>query len=111
MEYGLLILGILILLLALGSYWDTTARIGRIERKLNALLAHHGVDPTLGLPLSDRVKQLARDPTRRFKRSKRIAKRRARDWRRPKKRSKRLSTASRPAQNQALYRIDTVPSR
>ena len=66
MEWGLLSVGILILLAALGSYWETTARIGRIERKLNALLRHHGVDPAQKLPLSDRVKQLAGDPSRKI---------------------------------------------
>jgi hypothetical protein len=68
MDDGSLTLCILFLLLLVlgsaGSYWDTTARIGRMERKLNALLRHHGVDPTQGLPLSDRVKQLAGDPSR-----------------------------------------------
>jgi hypothetical protein len=43
-----------------------TARVRRIERKLNALLRHHGVDPTQGLPLSARVKQLADDPSRKI---------------------------------------------
>jgi hypothetical protein len=66
MEWTLLSIGVLILLMALTSYWDTTARIGRIERKLNALLRHHGVDPTQGLPLSDRVKQLASDPSQKI---------------------------------------------
>ncbi len=51
-------------------YWfptgDTTARLRGVERKLNALLRHHGVDPTQGLPLSDRVKQLAADPGRKI---------------------------------------------
>jgi hypothetical protein len=66
MEWGLLFLGIAILFAALASYRDTTARIGRVERKLNALLRHHGVDPTQGSPVSDRVKQLAGDPSRKI---------------------------------------------
>ena len=41
-------------------------QLARVERKLNALLRHHGVDPTQGLPLSDRVKQLAGDPARKI---------------------------------------------
>jgi Ribosomal protein L7/L12 C-terminal domain len=66
MEYGILFLVCTLVLLALTSYWDTTARIGRIERKLNALLRHHGVDPTQGLPLSDQVKEIAGDPSRKI---------------------------------------------
>jgi hypothetical protein len=48
------------------SYASTAARFRGIERKLNALLRHHGVDPTQGLLLSDRVKQLAADPGRKI---------------------------------------------
>jgi hypothetical protein len=66
MEGALLSVAISILVLALYSYWATTARLRGIERKLNALLRHHGVDPTRGLPLSDRVKQLAADPARKI---------------------------------------------
>jgi ribosomal protein L7/L12 len=55
-----------LLLMAVASWLDTKARVGRIERKLNALLRHHGVDPTQGLPLSERVKQLADDPARKI---------------------------------------------
>ncbi len=66
MEYGVLVFACLLVILALLSYSDTKARIGRIERKLNALLRHHGVDPTQGLALSDRVKELAGDPTRKI---------------------------------------------
>jgi hypothetical protein len=67
MEWALL-LGSAIgtLLVVLFSYGNTTARLRGIERKLNALLRHHGVDPTQGLPLSDRVKQLAADPGRKI---------------------------------------------
>ena len=64
MEWGLLAISIGILLVALVSYGNLNARIRGIERKLNALLKHHGVDPTQGLGLSDRVKQLAADPGR-----------------------------------------------
>ena len=60
-------LGIIVLLSCGSSPWllcygNLIARIRGIERKLNALLRHNGVDPTLGLPLSDRVKQIAADP-------------------------------------------------
>jgi len=65
MEWPVLIAwGVMILIIVVCSYWDTARRIGRIERKLNLLLRHSGVDPLQGLPLSDRVKQLARDPAR-----------------------------------------------
>jgi Ribosomal protein L7/L12 C-terminal domain len=62
MEWGLLFLVSLLVLMGFGSYLDKNSRLARIERKLNALLRHHGVDPTQGLPLSDRVKELASDP-------------------------------------------------
>ena len=62
MDWTWVIVGAALLLAAVGSWWTLTDRVGRIERKLNALLRHHGVDPTRGLPLSDRVKQLADDP-------------------------------------------------
>jgi hypothetical protein len=53
-------------LMAMIFYMGTIARLQRIERKLNALLRHQGVDPTQGLPLSDRVKELAGDPSRKI---------------------------------------------
>jgi hypothetical protein len=66
MEWTLLAIGFSILLVVLGIDWKTTDRLRGIERKLNALLRHHGVDPTQRLPLSDRVKQLAADPARKI---------------------------------------------
>ena len=66
MEWVLLAVGLGILLVALVSHGNTTTRLRGIERKLNALLRHHGVDPTQGLVLSDRVKQLAADPARKI---------------------------------------------
>lgn len=55
-----------LLLIALWMIAQTGASAARVERKLNALLRHHGVDPTQGLPLSERVKQLADDPSRKI---------------------------------------------
>ena len=66
MDWTLWAVGAFLILIALASRLDTKARVGRIERKLNALLRHHGVDPTQGLPLSERVKQLAGDPARKI---------------------------------------------
>ena len=66
MDWTLWVGGAALLLMAVASWLDTKARVGRIERKLNALLRHHGVDPTQGLPLSERVKQLADDPARKI---------------------------------------------
>ena len=66
MEYASPVILVLILIGALVSWNNTNSRLQNIERKLNALLRHHGVDPTQGLPLSDRVKQLAADPARKI---------------------------------------------
>lgn len=66
MEWSLLAIAVGILLVVLVSHGNTTARLGGIERKVNALLRHHGVDPTQGFSLSDRVKELAADPGRKI---------------------------------------------
>ena len=66
MEWVLLALAIGVLLVALATYGNTTERLRAIEQKLNALLRHYDVDPRQGLPLSDRVKQLAIDPGRKI---------------------------------------------
>jgi hypothetical protein len=58
MDWGIIV----VLILLANSYLDNT-RIRRIERKLDALLRHHGVDP---FRLSDRVKQLAADSSRKI---------------------------------------------
>jgi ribosomal protein L7/L12 len=67
MEWALLALLLITLLVAVISWVNANARLQNIERKLNALIKHHGVDPTqVRLPLSDRVKQLAADPGRKI---------------------------------------------
>jgi ribosomal protein L7/L12 len=67
METALLDFGVGMLLLGLLVFYvSTIARLRRIERKLNALLRHHGVDPTQDPPLSERVKQLAAEPGRKI---------------------------------------------
>jgi ribosomal protein L7/L12 len=47
------------LVIALGGMWTAVARI---DRKLNLILQHLNVDPSQRLRMSERVKQLARDP-------------------------------------------------
>lgn len=66
MDSSLLTLGIAAAtyLLVLIAYSNQVSRLGTIEKKLNALLAHQGVNPRLQLPLSDRVKELASDLNR-----------------------------------------------
>ncbi len=66
MEPAILVFVVCYSLLVLIWMGSINARLRGIERKLNALLRHHGVDPTQGLPLSDRVKQLAADPGRKI---------------------------------------------
>jgi ribosomal protein L7/L12 len=66
MEIYFYLLGFLWLVSLAASYWDTAARISRIERKLNLLIRHAGIDPLQGLPVSERVKQLAGDPARKI---------------------------------------------
>jgi ribosomal protein L7/L12 len=57
-------LGVLfgIALVVVAAYRESSARSARIERKLNLLLRHGGIDPEQAVPLSDRVKAIANDP-------------------------------------------------
>lgn len=48
------------------GYSDAAIRLVRIERKLNLLIRHNGIDPLQGVPLSERVKQIADDPARKI---------------------------------------------
>lgn len=48
------------------AYLELKSRTERTEHKLDLLLRHCGFDPSKGLPLSDRVKELARDPHRKI---------------------------------------------
>jgi hypothetical protein len=66
MDWALIVLTVIIAFVLMGSYLDTKARIARIEHKLNLLLQHSGIDVLKGLPLSDRVKEIARDPARKI---------------------------------------------
>jgi hypothetical protein len=65
-EWLIIALVCLVLVLALGSYRSTAARIGRIEHKINLMLRHHQIDPLQGRPLSDRVKRLADDSAKKI---------------------------------------------
>lgn len=51
-------------LAVIGSYLNTKARVARIEHQLDMLLKLNGIDVTKALPLSDHVKEIARDPAR-----------------------------------------------
>jgi hypothetical protein len=66
MEWYVYTLAFIWLLIAISYYADTRARIARIERKLNLLIRHSGIDPLQGLPVSDRVKEIASDPARKI---------------------------------------------
>jgi hypothetical protein len=66
MEPWLFLIGSGTLMLMLYSHRDTASRMRRLEHKLNLLLQHQGVDVLEGITLSDRVKDLARDPSRKI---------------------------------------------
>jgi hypothetical protein len=62
-RYWLLWVGFAILiLLTFGIYM----KINRVEGLLLRLMRHHDIDPAERLPLSDRVKEIARDPARKI---------------------------------------------
>ena len=60
--YFFLLLVIVILLAVLVT--DIKGRLARVEHKLNLLLRNAGIE--LGQPVSDRVKEIARDPARKI---------------------------------------------
>jgi len=66
MEWQYAALFVLIIVVAVASAQDSAARTARIERKLNLLIRHAGIDPLQGLPLSERVKEIASDPARKI---------------------------------------------
>ena len=66
MEWAILLFALSIFVVLVVSNAAMTARIQRIERKLTALMAHHGVPPAQGPAVSDRVKELAADPKRKI---------------------------------------------
>lgn len=53
-------------LVVIAMYLALKNRMTRIEQKLSLLIRHHGLDEAAGSGLSERVKQLARDPLRKL---------------------------------------------
>ncbi|MSU78705.1 MAG: hypothetical protein EXS16_11510 [Gemmataceae bacterium] len=66
MDWNLIVPSVGVAIIVIGLYLDTTARIARIERRLYLLLRHSGIDLRTALPLSDHVKEIARDPARKI---------------------------------------------
>ena len=58
-------LAIVVIWLAI-IHTDVKSRLARVEHKLNLLLRQAGIEDALGQPLSDRVKEIARDPARKI---------------------------------------------
>jgi hypothetical protein len=48
------------------NFTQMAKRLERVESKLNSLLRHFNIDLTQDRPLSDRVKEIARDPKRKI---------------------------------------------
>ncbi len=57
------VLGVVAIWISVGQL---QARLSRVEQKLNVLLHQFNIDLTQGLGLSDRVKELAADPSRKI---------------------------------------------
>jgi hypothetical protein len=62
-QFWLLGAGLLVVILLVIA---TFLRVGQVENRLLRLMRHQGVDPNERLPLSDRVKEIARDPARKI---------------------------------------------
>jgi ribosomal protein L7/L12 len=61
--YGLLsLVTVMTLVIVIQLY----ARVVHLQRHMFLLLRHHGIDPTKPPEVSDRVKELARDPARKI---------------------------------------------
>ncbi len=59
-------LGFLLIVNAIALLSNRTRQIPDVERKLNLVLAHLGIDPTAQVAPSDRVTSLAADPRQRI---------------------------------------------
>jgi ribosomal protein L7/L12 len=57
------VVGGVLLLVAFVARLSTMVRMDRLERKIDAIMRHLQVDLTQGRPMSEMVKQLARDPS------------------------------------------------
>jgi ribosomal protein L7/L12 len=65
-EPVLTVLLCVVILSVLLTLYQLSRELGRIDRKVTRIATHLGVDATAPLPLSDRVKELARDPARKI---------------------------------------------
>jgi hypothetical protein len=69
MEIGLVILGILILLVVLHTErqaLNLRGEVARVDRKVSLILKELNINYEDSFALSDRVKEIARDPTRKI---------------------------------------------
>ena len=63
---GIYVLVLVMAIILLIAQARSQERLARMERKLNAVLRHFAIDPVSGIALSDRVKELARDPSKKI---------------------------------------------
>jgi ribosomal protein L7/L12 len=66
LDWAILAIACSILFWLLATRSSASADLRRIERKLNALLRHQGIDPAQTPAVSERIKQLAADPARKI---------------------------------------------
>src|SRR5436305_12107891 len=57
---------VFVLTAVLTTLFQLSKQVGGIDRKVSRIANHLGIDPTAPLPLSDRVKEIARDPHRKI---------------------------------------------
>jgi hypothetical protein len=62
MDWTLVGCGVVLTLFVVVWRLQAMVRMDRLERKIDAIIRHLEVDLTQGRPMSDMVKQLARDP-------------------------------------------------
>jgi ribosomal protein L7/L12 len=66
MDIGIFLLLLLVIILLSTVSADLKGRLIRVERKLNLVLGNAGIELPQGQPLSDRVKEIAREPGRKI---------------------------------------------
>jgi ribosomal protein L7/L12 len=66
MTYPEYFLAFLLVASAIAAFFRQIQRLQDVERKLNLVLAHLGVEPTAAVPPSSLVIRLARDPQQRI---------------------------------------------